>query len=110
MKEDSHGKILVKNTAFMYFRMFVLFIIYFYTSRVLLKELGVDDFGVFSLVGSVVAMFESLKVLFTSSTQRFLNYSLGEKNKERLSTVFNTSIYINLFIALVFFICYLVVF
>lgn len=105
MKEDSHGKILVKNTAFMYFRMFVLFIIYFYTSRVLLKELGVDDFGVFSLVGSVVAMFESLKVLFTSSTQRFLNYSLGEKNKERLSTVFNTSIYINLFIALVFFIC-----
>ena len=105
MKEDSHGKILVKNTAFMYFRMFVLFIIYFYTSRVLLKELGVDDFGVFSLVGSVVAMFESLKMLFTSSTQRFLNYSLGENNNERLSTVFNTSIYINLFIALLFFIC-----
>lgn len=82
MKEDSHGKILVKNTAFMYFRMFVLFIIYFYTSRVLLKELGVDDFGVFSLVGSVVAMFESLKVLFTSSTQRFLNYSLGRRTKK----------------------------
>ena len=102
--EKSHGKILVKNTAFMYFRMFVLFIIYFYTSRVLLKELGVDDFGVFSLVGSVVAMFESLKVLFTSSTQRFLNYSIGENNKERLSTVFNTSIYINLFIAIIFFI------
>ncbi len=105
MKENSHSKILLKNTAFMYFRMFVLLIIYFYTSRVLLKELGVDDFGVFSLVGSVVAMFESLKMLFTSSTQRFLNYSLGENNKERLSSVFNTSIYINLFIALVFLVC-----
>ena len=97
-----HGKTLAENTAVMYIRMAVLTVVYFYTSRVLLRELGVDDFGIYSLVGSVVAMFESIKVLFTASTQRFLSYEMGRGNPQRLSAVFNTSLYINLFIALIF--------
>ncbi|MBR1627274.1 MAG: polysaccharide biosynthesis protein [Bacteroidales bacterium] len=99
---SQQGKTLAKNTVFMYIRMALLTVVYFYTSRVLLKELGVDDFGIYSLVGSVVAMFESIKVLFTASTQRFLNYEMGRNNKDKLISVFNTSIYINIFIALLF--------
>ena len=45
-----------------------------YTSRIVLEELGIDDYGIYNLVGSVVGMFTSLKILFSSSTQRFLNY------------------------------------
>lgn len=101
-QNTKQGEVLVKNTAVMYIRMALLTIIYFYTSRVLLKALGEDDFGLFSLVGSVVAMFESVKVLFTASTQRFLNYEMGKGNAQKLSSVFNTSITINLIIGVVF--------
>ena len=101
------GKLLAKNTAVMYIRMALLTLIYFYTSRVLLRELGEDDFGIYSLVGSVVAMFESIKVLFTASTQRFLSYEMGRQNTQKLTQVFNTSLLINLFIAFIFLIQYL---
>ncbi|MBQ7984865.1 MAG: hypothetical protein IJ250_04425 [Bacteroidales bacterium] len=99
---NRQSKTLAKNTIVMYCRMALLTIIYFYTSRILLKRLGIDDFGIFSLVGSVVAVFESIKVLFTSSTQRFFNYVMGENDSKKLCTVFNTSIYINTVIAVGF--------
>lgn len=101
-KTTSNSKRLVKNTFFMYVRMGVLMCISLYTSRVVLKELGVDDFGIYNLVGSLVAMFTSVRTLFSASTQRFLNYEMGKKNYENLSIIFDTSIYINVFIALIF--------
>lgn len=89
----------------MYVRMILLMLIYFYTSRILLKQLGVSDFGIYSLVGSLVAMFESVKILFTSSTQRFFNFVMGRKDELKLNTVFNISLYINLLIAVFFLVC-----
>ncbi len=53
---DKTKKIAV-NTIFLCFRMLVLMLISFYSSRVLLKELGVTDFGIYGLVGGVVAIF-----------------------------------------------------
>lgn len=98
----STGKRLAKNSAFMYFRMIILLLISFYTSRVILEKLGVEDFGTYNLVGSIVAMFSSLRTLFSSSTRRFLSYEIGRNSTDRLQTVFNSSIYINLFIAVIF--------
>lgn len=86
----------------MYVRMGVLMLISLYTSRVVLKVLGVDDFGIYNLVGSVVALFSSLRGLFSSSTQRFLNFEMGRGNKEKLQMVFNMSVVINTMIAIVF--------
>lgn len=100
----STGKRLVKNTIYMYIRMFFLLLINFYTSRVLLQQLGVEDFGTYNLVASIIIMFASLRLLIASSTQRFLNYDMGKGNNDRLQIIFNMSIYINLCIALIFFI------
>lgn len=100
--ENGNTKRLARNTAFMYIRMFVLMVILFYSSRILLQRLGENDFGIYNLVGSVVAMFESLRTLFASSTQRFLNYEMGKNNQERLQRVFNTSLVINILIAVIF--------
>ena len=86
----------------MYVRMGVLMLISLYTSRVVLHILGVDDFGIYNLVGSVVALFSSLRGLFSSSTQRFLNFEMGRGNQEKLQTVFNMSVVINAIIAVVF--------
>ena len=59
---DKTKKIAV-NTIFLCFRMLVLMLISFYSSRVLLKELGVTDFGIYGLVGGVVAIFSCLLLL-----------------------------------------------
>lgn len=99
---ENTSKRLAKNTAFMYIRMGILMLISLYTSRVVLRELGIDDYGIYNLVGSVVGMFTSLKILFSSSTQRFLNYEMGRGNEESLQLVFNISLIVHLLICLVF--------
>lgn len=98
------GRRLAKNTTLMYFRMVVILIINFYASRVILQELGVDDFGIYNVVASIIIMFASLRFLIASSTQRFLNFEMGRNNDEKLSLVFNMSIYINILIAFIFFV------
>lgn len=102
MENNSTAKRLAKNTVYMYLRMALLMLISLYTSRVVLRELGVEDYGVYSLVGSIVAIFSSLRGLFASSTQRFLNYEMGRKADEKLKVVFNMSVVINLIIAFIF--------
>lgn len=99
---ENTSKRLAKNTAFMYARMVLLMLISLYTSRVVLRELGVEDYGIYNLVGSVVGMFTSLKILFSSSTQRFLNYEMGQGNVEKLQLVFNISVIVNLLICIAF--------
>lgn len=95
------SKRLAKNTLFMYGRMFILMIISFYTSRVVLQQLGVTDYGIYSVVGSVVAMFSSLRTIFATSTQRFLNYEMG-RHSDKLNLVFDLSMVVNIFIGLIF--------
>ena len=62
MKTESIGKRLAKNTAYMYVRMVILTVITLYTSRIVLQQLGVDDFGIYGVIGSVVAMFPLYEV------------------------------------------------
>lgn len=92
---------LAKNTLFMYFRMGILLIISLYTSRVVLEKLGVEDYGIYNVVGSIVAIFGSLRSLFSTSTQRFLSTDIGRKDENNLIKTFNHSIYINAFFAIV---------
>lgn len=101
-QHHSTSKRLVKNTAFMYGRMAFLMLVSLYTSRVILQQLGVNDFGIYNVVGSVVAIFVSLKSIFAGTTQRFLNYEMGSGHSENLHIVFNTSVTTNLLIGVVF--------
>ena len=96
------AKRLAKNTAFMYARMGLLMLISLYTSRVILQKLGIDDYGTYNLVGSIVSMFAALRGFFASSTQRFINFEMGRGNNDRLTLIFNMSIVINLLLSIVF--------
>lgn len=98
----TNSKRLAKNTILMYIRMLFLLCISFYTSRVILQQLGVEDYGIYNVVGSVVAMFSSLKSIFSMSTQRFLNYEMGANNGDNLNTIYCTSIFVNIFISIIF--------
>lgn len=101
MGTASNSKRLARNTIAMYFRMGFLTIISLYTSRVILQKLGVEDYGIYNLVGSIVLMFNSLKSIFAGSTQRFLNYEMGRGNYDRLILVFNLSVLVNILISVV---------
>lgn len=100
-----HTKRIAFNTLFLYVRMLILMFVAFYTSRVLLRELGINDFGLYGVVGGTVAIFSSLRGLFATATQRFLNFEMGRNNANGLNTIFNISLFINIIICIVFFIC-----
>ena len=92
---------LMKNTILLYFRMVLMMCINLYTSRIVLHTLGVEDYGIYNVVGGVVVMFSFLNESMTASTQRFLSFELGAGNQKRLHEVFVTSLHIHLIIALI---------
>lgn len=99
---SSSAKTIATNTIVMYVRMFFLIIISFVSSRYLLKTLGVEDFGIYSVVGSVAATFVSLKSLFSESIQRFLNFEKGAGSLQRQRMVYSISVIIHVILAIVF--------
>ena len=92
---------LAKNTLLLYFRMILMMCINLYTSRIVLHTLGVEDYGIYNVVGGVIVMFSFITDSMTASTQRFLSFELGSGNKDKLHAVFVTSIHIHLLISLV---------
>ena len=72
----SSNKRIAKNTIALYIRMIVQMVIGLYTSRVILNALGVNDFGIYNVVGGVVVLFSFINSAMASSTQRFLNFYL----------------------------------
>ena len=72
-----------------------------YTSRVVLNNLGVEDFGVYNVVGGIVTMMTFLSGAMSSATQRFLSFELGKKAIENVHNVFKMSINIHWLIILI---------
>ena len=70
-----------------------------YTSRVVLNTLGVEDYGIYNVVGGVVAMFGFLNLSMSSATQRYITFALGKGDKQRLQTIFSTTLQIHTLIA-----------
>lgn len=86
---NSDNKRIAKNTIFLYFRMLLLMFISLYTSRVTLKILGIDDFGIYQSVGGVVTFLAFLSNALSSGTSRFITFEMG-KEQPRLDILFAT--------------------
>lgn len=99
-----NNKRIAKNTLLLYIRMFFSIIIGLYTSRVVLEVLGVNDYGVYNVVGGIVAMFSFLNSAMTAASQRFISYELGTNDMVKLKNVFSTSVEIHIVIALMIFV------
>ena len=97
----SNNKRIAKNTLMLYVRMLFSMIVSLYTSRVVLQTLGVEDYGIFNVVGGVITMFTFINASMVSSTQRYLNFELAKGNSQRLRSVFNTSLQIHALIAII---------
>lgn len=97
---SSHNKRIAKNTIMLYFRMIISLIVSLYTSRVVLNTLGVEDFGIYSVVGGVVMMFSFFSTTLSGATSRFLTFELGRENMEKLKKVFNSTLHIHIYIGI----------
>lgn len=86
------SKRIAKNTLFLYFRMGLTIIVNLYTVRVIWEVLGVDNYGIYNVVGGIVLMFQFLNNAMVASSQRFISYELGSGNIERLKNVFAISL------------------
>lgn len=95
---------IAKNTLFMFIRMVLVAIIGFYTSRVVLNVLGVEDFGIYNIVGSIVIFLSFFKNALTNATYRHFTFDLGTGNYERLAKTFSMSLNVHVILALILFI------
>lgn len=93
-----NNKRIAKNTLLLYIRMLLLMCVSLYTSRVILNALGVEDFGIYNVVGGVVAMMGFLNNSLGTATQRFINYAIGKNDEKHLNKIFSAS-----------FICYCII-
>lgn len=96
---SDNNKRIAKNTLLLYFRMLFMMAVSLFTSRVVLNTLGVEDFGIYNVVGGVVGMFVFINNSMSSATQRYITFALGKGDKNRLQTVFSTSVQIHTLIA-----------
>lgn len=79
----SSSQTIAKNTLFLYFRMILVMGVSLFTSRIVLRELGVSDYGVYSLVGGIVALFGFFNAAMSSATQRYLSFDIEKDDQPR---------------------------
>lgn len=98
---DASTRRIVKNTGFLYMRMLVMMVIGFITTRMMLKALGVTNYGINDVVGGLVAMFSMLSASLSGAVSRFFTFGLGKGDMKHLRVVFSTSINIHILLAIV---------
>lgn len=94
---------IAKNTLLLTVRMLFGMLVSLYTSRVVLQALGVDDYGIYGVVGGLVAMFSIVSGSLQASISRFITYELGINNIERLKKTFSTAFMVQVLLAIIVF-------
>lgn len=95
------NKRIVKNTLLLYVRMMFMMGVTLYTSRVVLVALGVEDYGIYTVVSGVITLLGFFYGAMATSTQRYITFELGSGNKKKLEEVFCTSVSFHWLIAFV---------
>lgn len=96
---DQTNKRIVKNTLFLYARMVFVLLTNLYLSRIVFQSLGIIDYGIYNIVGSVVVLFSYINSALSVATTRFYSYEM-HNGVERLNEVFNTSIKVQVLLSL----------
>ena len=94
---------IARNTIFLYIRTFFTMLISLYTSRVVLRILGVEDYGIYNVVGGISASFAFLSAALSNATHRYLSYEIGCNNETRLNQIFSQNLIIYSLYALISF-------
>lgn len=105
----SSSKRLAKNTILLYIRTIITLLITLFTSRVILNSLGVNDFGLYNVVGGFVTIFSVISSSLTATTQRFLTCEIGKEEGSDVGRIFNASMSIHIYLAVILLILFEVI-
>lgn len=83
-----NSKRIAKNTILLYVRMILLMAVTLYTSRVVLAELGVDDYGIYCLIGGIISLFSFISNSLINAMQRYFNVALGKKDEALFQRIY----------------------
>lgn len=95
----TNSKRIARNTGYLVLRMLIVFVVGLYTSRLILQYLGIEDFGLYNVVGSVVIFFSFFKWALNVSTSRYLSFEIGTGKTDSICKVFSMSINCHLILA-----------
>lgn len=98
---SDNNKRIAKNTLLLYFRMIFLMVISLFTSRITLQTLGVDNFGIYNVVGGIVAMFSIMSGSLSNAISRYITFELGKGDKKILKKVFSTAVNVQIIMAVI---------
>ena len=98
---SDNNKRIAKNTLLLYFRMLILMVISLFTSRITLQALGVDNFGIYNVVGGIVAMFSIMSGSLSNAISRYITFELGKGDKKILKKVFSTAVNVQIIMAVI---------
>lgn len=100
----ANNKRIAQNMVFLYFRQFLTMAVAIYTSRIVLKVLGVVDYGVYNVVGGIVTMFAFLNSALAQATQRFIAYGLEKDDIDKQRKTFSMLMNVHILISLILFV------
>lgn len=98
MESQYNSKRIVKNTILLYFRMIVVTVVSFFTVRITLRVLGVEDYGIYNVIGGVVAFLNTISATMSSASQRYLAFDIGKRDANSFRNTF--SLLVLVFLAL----------
>ena len=93
--------LIFKNTILLYFRLLLSMIVALFTSRIVLNTLGIEDFGIYGVVGGVITLLGFINSSLSSATSRFITYEMGKNNTTNLNKIFNIALCIHVIIAFI---------
>lgn len=85
---SANNKRIAKNTLLLYIRMLCIMLVTLYTSRIILRILGVEDFGIYNVVGGVIVLLSFITNALSGVSSRYITYALGTEDKEKIRKVF----------------------
>lgn len=104
MSTFEKNKRILKNTVFLYIRMFVVIVISLFTVRVILKTLGIEDYGLYSVIGGVVTSLSFITSVLSNASQRFFSLCIAKGNIQLLRSTFSTMFTLYFVVCVVLFI------
>lgn len=97
---SENTKRIAKNTVMLYIRMLFTMFVSLFTSRIVLNVLGVEEYGIYNIVGGIIVMFSFINISMSSATSRFLTFELGKNSEKKLNQIFSGTMTIHIFIAI----------
>lgn len=98
---NTANKRIAKNTIFLSIRMFLVLCINLYATRVVLTNLGVDDYGIYNVVCGFVSLFAFLNSSLSNGIQRFYNYEMGRNGEVCLDKIYSAALLIQILVIVI---------